>query len=397
MGMDRDERVRGAGCLSIKTLSLLRGQLISVLIAGTGVFATLLSTAKPNANFPMFMNFLNYLLLSAYFVRRRVQGWGLAATDDDSRGVHEALATSSVSKALRGPSGLDDSSEYEGADRQQRGTAEAAAGAAAGRRGKKISFGWYVLAAALDVSGNYLFIKAYDYTSITSIMLLDCFTIPSAMLLSAAFLQVRYKATHLVGILLCISGLVCIVLSDLRDSASSAAASSQFLGDMMCIVGSFVYAASNVLQEHLVRKGQRVDYMGNLGVCGVALAGVLFLALDLPRMQRTDFSTEDVLSVLGFVGCLFAMYTQTSSFLEQSDAVVFNLSLLTSDVYACVFSFFFYGRIVPWPYWLSYALVCTGLSVYYSIPPALAPEAAAAAAAEQHNPLSVSVSVSVQE
>jgi solute carrier family 35 protein F1/2 len=218
-------------------------------------------------------------------------------------------------------------------------------------------------------------------------MLLDCFTIPSAMALSRLFLGVRYSAVHLLGIVICVCGLIVVVVSDLQDDvaagSSSAGQQQQFVGDMMCVAGSLIYASSNVLQEHLVRRGRREDYMGNLGVCGLSLAGLLFLLTDLSRMLDTSpwTSAGSVLALLGFVGCLFAMYTQTSSFLEKSDAVVFNLSLLTSDVYAVVFSFFFYGRLVPWPYFLSYALVCLGLSMYYSSPPLAESETAASAAA----------------
>jgi solute carrier family 35 protein F1/2 len=45
---------------------------------------------------------------------------------------------------------------------------------------------WYVYAgiAVLDVEGNYLLVKAYQFTSITSVTLLDSATIPLVMLLS---------------------------------------------------------------------------------------------------------------------------------------------------------------------------------------------------------------------
>ena len=340
----------------------MRGQLISLLISGTGIFATLLSSATPNANFPQFMNFLNYLLLSGYFLRRTCL---LSATAS-----HDPLATSSVSKALRQEEHKD---EEEGnvSEAQESGGHDTETAGTIATANQTVHFGWYVLAAFLDVNGNFLFIKAYDYTSITSIMILDCFTIPSAMLLSYLFLSVRYSLTHLQGIVICVSGLVCIVVSDLRDSKSSAAtgSSNQFLGDMMCILGSILYASSNVLQEHLVRKGLREEYMGNVGVCGIVMSGVQFIVLELPRMQDTPFSSQNVLAISGFVACLFFMYTNTSSFLEKSDAVLFNLSLLTSDVYAVVFSFFFYGHLVPWIYFLSYALVCIGLYIYYRVPP----------------------------
>lgn len=347
------QRPRGTGCLSFRTLSILRGQLISCFIAGTGFFATFLSSATPNANFPQFMNTCNYILLSGYFWRRYYKESSFLARTQQ----HDLLATSSVSKSLTD----DEESKVED-------------GVNTTRTDGHINFLWYILAAALDVEGNYLFIKAYDYTSITSIMLLDCFTIPSAMLLSYLFLNITYKPIHLLGIAICISGLVCIVISDLGEVSSTSssfqsAAKNQVLGDLMCIAGSVLYASSNVLQEKLVKNGKREVYMGNVGMCGIVIAGIQFCFLDLPRMSPATFNTRNVLSMSGFVACLFFMYTNTSSFLQDSDAVLFNLSLLTSDVYAVVFSYFRSGHLVPWMYFVSFALVVVGLLTYYSEPP----------------------------
>jgi solute carrier family 35 protein F1/2 len=102
--------------------------------------------------------------------------------------------------------------------------------------------------------------------------------------------------------------------------------------------------------------------------------------------------------MMGFVGCLFFMYTNTSLFLENSDAVVFNLSLLTSDIYAVAFSYMRTGTLAPWTYWMSFFLVCTGLTVYYRTPPVERREGEAEAEGEgeggQKQSLSISVSVS---
>jgi Solute carrier family 35 len=39
----------------------------------------------------------------------------------------------------------------------------------------------YALLALADVEGNFFLVKSYEYTSITSVQLLDCFTIPVVM------------------------------------------------------------------------------------------------------------------------------------------------------------------------------------------------------------------------
>jgi hypothetical protein len=49
------------------------------------------------------------------------------------------------------------------------------------------------LLALADVEANYIIVLAYQYTSITSVTLLDCATIPFAMAFSHLALGTRYK------------------------------------------------------------------------------------------------------------------------------------------------------------------------------------------------------------
>jgi drug/metabolite transporter (DMT)-like permease len=229
---------------------------------------------------------------------------------------------------------------------------------------------WYIFAAVLDVEANYLVILAYNYTTITSVMLLDCFTIPCAMVLSYLFLGCRYNYIHILGTAICLLGLACIVINDsaMVGDDDAAAGSNPVLGDVLCLCGAVLYASSNVLQEHLVKFHDREQFLGHLGCFGFAIAAVQCAIVDLPRMRRAHFTGKVVGATSGFVVCLFLMYTNTTAFLQHGDAVLFNLSLLTSDVYAVVFSYFFSGYFVGWLYFVAFALVIVGLLLYHSQP-----------------------------
>lgn len=75
--------------------------------------------------------------------------------------------------------------------------------------------GWfYLLLAAADVEANYLVVKAYKYTTITSVMLLDCFSIPCVMVLSFLFLKTRFRLVHYLGVVLCLAGLGTLIATD---------------------------------------------------------------------------------------------------------------------------------------------------------------------------------------
>lgn len=59
-------------------------------------------------------------------------------------------------------------------------------------------------------------VKAYQYTSITSIMLLDCWSIPSVIFLTWFFLKTKYRLRKAIGVAICVVGLVVVVFSDVH-------------------------------------------------------------------------------------------------------------------------------------------------------------------------------------
>lgn len=79
--------------------------------------------------------------------------------------------------------------------------------------------GWkYFFIAVADVEANYLVVQAYQYTTLTSVQLLDCFTIPVVLLLSWAVLKVRYQIIHIVGVSVCLMGIGCLVWADADEN-----------------------------------------------------------------------------------------------------------------------------------------------------------------------------------
>lgn len=64
-------------------------------------------------------------------------------------------------------------------------------------------------------------VKAYQYTSITSVMLLDCWTIPCVLLLTWLCLKTKYRFQKFIGVAVCIAGLVTVVFSDVHAADRS--------------------------------------------------------------------------------------------------------------------------------------------------------------------------------
>lgn len=108
----------------------------------------------------------------------------------------------------------------------------------------------YALLALLDVEGNFLLVLAYQYTSLTSVTLLDCFTIPAVMVLSMLVLRTRYSWGHVGGAVLCVAGIMLLVVTD--PAAGAAGYTAPLWGDMLVLLGACLYAVGNVAQEKLL-------------------------------------------------------------------------------------------------------------------------------------------------
>lgn len=102
----------------------------------------------------------------------------------------------------------------------------------------------------IDATANCLIVKAYEYTTILSVMLCDAMCIPSTVVISLLFLHTKFGWRHYVGVFLCLLGLAIMLTSDFLGGDSG---THRITGDIMALCGSVLYAVSNVCQEVLVK------------------------------------------------------------------------------------------------------------------------------------------------
>ena len=221
--------------------------------------------------------------------------------------------------------------------------------------------------AVVDLQANYLVIRAYMFTSMASVALLDAFSIPCCVVMSYFFLNVRYTKQHLVGVLLCAAGVALSFISDLfskKEPTSTAPLDNALWGDCLVLLSGFLYALSNIMQETIVKTMDRVEYLGMLGFFGAIFAWLQMLSLHPEELDGKNFFPGSFLLMAGFSLCLFAMYVTTSIFLTFADSALFNMSLLTADFYvAIIFIFLFDGNITSL-YVVAFVLIGCGLIVY---------------------------------
>jgi len=222
---------------------------------------------------------------------------------------------------------------------------------------------FYLLLGIADVEANYLVVKAYQYTTITSVMLLDCFSIPCVMILSFVFLRTRFRLVHYLGVVLCLGGLAILVATDAKFNEQDESKNA-VIGDVLCLGGALLYAISNVGQEGAVKSFDRIEFLAMIGLFGSFLNVIQTIILERGELDSIKWNAPIVLLIVAYALCLLAMYSVVPYMLVLSGATLFNLSLLTSDVFAIIAAIFFFHRLPSVFYFVSLAVIVLGLILY---------------------------------
>lgn len=246
----------------------------------------------------------------------------------------------------------------------------------------------YFLMAFLDVEANYVTYLAFRYTTLTSVTLLDALAIPSAMVCSRLLLSRKYRFAHFVGSLICICGIGVNVLSDYDDTKDNMKSYQphKLRGDILGIIGGLLYGLNDVLTERAVKHSGSVDeYLGFIGFFGLLICLVQSILLE--RDAIVDFFTQDYATemeneaddatcsrskgiglLLAFAILSYLSYNGMSQFLIVSEATLLNLSLLTGDLWAVIFSVVAENITPPPLFWFALILVICGVILYESAP-----------------------------
>lgn len=230
------------------------------------------------------------------------------------------------------------------------------------RQKLQVSWYWYALVGLFDVGANYLVIKAYQYSSITSVTLLDCWTIPWVMILTWIFIGTRYSVGQFIGVAVSIGGLFLVVLSDAKDS--DAGGKNPILGDILVIVGTVGYAISNVGEEFCVKKRDRVEFISMLALFSLVVSATQISIFERKHLEAVKWTPEVILLFSAFTLSTFLFYSIVPFVMKMSGSALFNLSILTSDMWAVLIRLFFYHQKLNWLYFLAYAVVAIGLIIY---------------------------------
>ncbi|XP_060792058.1 solute carrier family 35 member F2-like [Neoarius graeffei] len=299
-------------CHLLKTIML--GQVLSMLICGTAVTSQYL--AEAHVETPMMQSFLNYALL---------------------------LLTYTTTLSLR----RDDESIFQILKKKW----------------------WkYLLMAITDVEANYTVVKAYQFTTLTSIQLLDCFVIPVLMVLSWFFLKTRYRPLHFIAVVVCLLGVGAMVGADLLAGRDQGSDSDVLLGDGLVLISAALYAVSNLCQEYTVKNLSRVEFLGMMGLFGTLISGVQMAVLEIEAVSKISWDWIICLLFLAYMLCMYGLYSFMPVVVKMTSATAVNLSLLTADLFSlfCGIVLFQYKFSVL--YIVSFVVITIGFILFNIVP-----------------------------
>jgi len=225
--------------------------------------------------------------------------------------------------------------------------------------------GWkYIGLAACDVEGNFLVVKAYQYTDLLSCMLLDAWAIPVCMFFSWVYLRTKYHWTQLLGVFICIGGLGMLVASD-QITQKDWQALARGKGDAFMVAGATLYGFTNATEEFFVRKRPLYEVIGQLGMWGFIINGIQSAGLEWRQMKEVTWDGATIGLLCAYTSAMLILYTVAPMLYRMASSAYFNLSLLSSDFYGLLFGLFLFHYHPYWLYFIAFAVVIAGLITYF--------------------------------
>ncbi|KAG7516832.1 solute carrier family 35 member F2-like [Solea senegalensis] len=294
--------------------TVLMGQVLSLLICGTAVSSQYLVTAKVET--PMLQSFLNYALLLLVYTTILIARKG-------ERNIVQILKTK-----------------------------------------------WwkYLVMGLADVEANYAVVRAYQYTTLTSIQLLDCFVIPVLMLLSWFFLKTRYRLVHFIAVVVCLLGVGAMVGADIVAERNQGSTSYVVLGDGLVLLSAALYAVSNTCQEYTVKNLSRVEFLGMMGLFGTLISGVQLAVLEIAAVSAIKWDLHISMLFAVYALCMYALYSFMPVVVKLTSATAVNLSLLTADLFSLFCGLYLFHYKFSALYIISFVVITVGFIMFNAVP-----------------------------
>ncbi|KAG7234894.1 hypothetical protein INR49_003631 [Caranx melampygus] len=175
----------------------------------------------------------------------------------------------------------------------------------------------YLLLGLVDVEANYTVVKAYQYTTLTSVQ---------------------------------------------------GSTSNILLGDALVLLSATLYAVTNVCQEYTVKNLSRVEFLGMVGLFGTIISTVQMVILERNEVANIEWSWQIGLLFAAFALCMYTLYSCMPLVIKLSSATSVNLSLLTADLFSLFCGLFLFQYSFSVLYLVSLVVILIGFITFNVVP-----------------------------
>mmetsp|Transcript_53296 Transcript_53296/g.79177 ORF Transcript_53296/g.79177 Transcript_53296/m.79177 type:complete len:467 (+) Transcript_53296:56-1456(+) len=260
----------------------------------------------------------------------------------------------------------------------------------------RLSLPWwyYFVVSFIDLEANYFTFLALQFTSLKNVALLGALAIPTAMISSWFLLGRKYTFTHLFGAFICICGSALVLIADygeeqgggyvhdagvVQDSSGEQVYNNgqkypfAGTGDIIAALGGILSGIADPLAEKSLKYAGSTEYLGMLGLYGsiISAAQVLMFEMDAVRVFFSGATCPPghvFLSLMAILISFYVFYIGQSRFLIVSEAAMFNLSMLSADLWSLLFSLVEEHSIPTKVFFVSIMFITVGMLVYGKAP-----------------------------
>ena len=208
---------------------------------------------------------------------------------------------------------------------------------------------------------------AFRYTTILSVQLILIWTIVVVVVLSYLVMHVQYHLAQIIGILVCVSGLGVLLVSDHITGSDGGDYSMDDIikGDLFALVAATCYGFANIMEEFMASKRPIYEVIGQLAFYGMVINGVIAGIFDQAAFQTAVWNGQVAGYLVGYTLSMALFHTLAPLLFRLASAAFFNISLFTVNFWNVIIGINVFNYTIHWMYPIAFVLILVGHVVYY--------------------------------
>eukprot|EP00916_Digyalum_oweni_P023406 GHVL01038836.1.p1 GENE.GHVL01038836.1~~GHVL01038836.1.p1 ORF type:complete len:347 (+),score=41.43 GHVL01038836.1:128-1042(+) len=222
----------------------------------------------------------------------------------------------------------------------------------------------------LTFEGNVLTFSSMSYTSMLSVTLLGCSSIPMVFFLSYWILKYTFFFRHYISIVVCAIGFIFMILAD-SSVAPTIDSRNSLYGDFLCLAAAAIYTISDIGEEMLLENVPIIEFliwMSLIAIISSAIQTLIWFQNDFSILYDCFMSSVSIKYFILASLSQWAFDIMTPLAIMKGGASLYNLSLLSCQVYSAIVSYYIFSDPLHWSYTINMVLIIGGLIVYHTTP-----------------------------